>query len=383
MIHLGERLATSIDSSQFQFFDFLDMVDRAVDSTQQIALIDSFMLSHTANDSFPVVENDTVAHLVYYEPGTESVALYSECNDWPATERDYYSGIGNTGFFHKSIPIESTARIIYRIFVNGRLLLDPLNPDTYLSHSLIVGGCYVPPEEILVYDIPHGIIEELPFDEPPFDEPRTLQVYLPPDYGESQQRYPVMYFHDGSGWLAAGYAANTLDYLIHHGQIRPIMAVFVDSRNRLEEYQQDVYLEDQSFSAHFADDLVPFIDANYRTSTSRTDRAIAGLSLGGAAALTFLLAESDVFGKCAAYSPAIFDMATADLYREKKAPGAQVYLDAGTYEDGLYQSVRELADIMWAKGYEGHFYPWHEGHYWSSWQAHLDIALKYFWPGPG
>jgi enterochelin esterase family protein len=350
---------------------------------RQVSLIDSFILSHAANGGFPVVENDTVAHLVYYEPSTESVALYSEYNDWPAYDRDFYTGIGNTGFFHKSIPIESTARIIYRIFVNGRLGLDPLNPVTYQSHSLIVGGRYEPLEEIQVYDIPHGTIEERAFDEPPFDEPRTLQVYLPPGYEAGQQTYPVIYFHDGSGWLGPGYAANTLDYLIHHGQIRPIMAVFVDSRNRLGEYQQDVYQEDQLFSAHFAEELVPFIDGNYRTSAKRVDRAIAGLSLGGAAALTFLLAESDVFGKCAAFSPAIFDMNTTDLYREEKASGARVYLDAGTYEDGLYESVRELADIMWAKGYDGHFYPWHEGHYWSSWRAHLDIALIYFWPGSG
>ena len=262
----------------------------------------------------------------------------------------------------------------------GRLGLDPLNPVTYLQHSLLVGGRYESPEEILVYDIPHGTVEERDFDEPPFEEPRVLQIYLPPGYGEGEETYPVIYFHDGGGWLGQGFAANTLDYLIHHGWIRPIMAVFVDSRDRLGEYQQDVYLEEQSFSEHFAEDLVPFIDGSYRTSKDRDDRAIAGLSLGGAAALAFLLDEAEVFSKCAAFSPAIFDMDTADRYRERKARKAQVYLDAGTYEYGLYESVRELADILWAKGYDGHFYGWHEGHYWSSWRAHLDIALEYFWP---
>lgn len=380
VIHLGERPPTAIDSSQFAFFDFLERVEAAPDSLQRATLIDSFLTAHGDTGGFPLVENDTVAHLIYYAPGTESVALYSEYNDWPAVDRDYYTGIGTTGFFHKSIPIPSTARIIYRIFVDDRLGIDPLNQDTYLQHSLLTGGRYEPPAEILVYDIPHGTIEERNFDEPPFEDPRVLRIYLPPGYGDGEDTYPVIYFHDGGGWLGQGFAANTMDYLIHHERIRPIMAVFVDSRDRLSEYQQDTYLEEQSFSEHFTEDLVPFIDGLYSTSTDRDDRAIAGLSLGGAAALTFLLDESEVFGKCAAFSPAIFDMDTADRYRDRKVRKAMVYLDAGTYEDGLYESVRELADILWAKGYDGHFYPWHEGHYWSSWRAHLDIALEYFWP---
>jgi enterochelin esterase family protein len=56
------------------------------------------------------------------------------------------------------------------------------------------------------------------------------------------------------------------------------------------------------------------------------------------------------------------------------------YLDWGTYEPGIMINARAMRDGLISKDYDITWNEWHEGHSWGSWRAHLDIALKYFFP---
>jgi enterochelin esterase family protein len=130
----------------------------------------------------------------------------------------------------------------------------------------------------------------------------------------------------------------------------------------------------------FASELVPWIEKRYSTSKNASGRAIIGFSHGGMAALYFALRHPEVFGNCAAYSPALHVGDRVAQYSEQTRLPVKIYLEAGTYEFWLYEPSLQLAQILLSKGYDGHFYSWHEYHTLGSWSAHLDNALTYFWP---
>jgi enterochelin esterase-like enzyme len=140
------------------------------------------------------------------------------------------------------------------------------------------------------------------------------QVYLPADYQNSRLSYPVMYLLHGRGdsmygWL---YIHTDLDEMIAKGSIPPIIAVlpdvpsskggsyFVDSSYTLEP------LRGENVETAFIQDLIPHIDATYRTLPSRNARLVAGYSMGGYAAVRYPLAHPDLFSATIILSPAVY-----------------------------------------------------------------------------
>jgi len=150
---------------------------------------------------------------------------------------------------------------------------------------------------------------------------RRVTVWLPPGYAERpEERYPVVYFHDGNNVFDAAtsfagvewQADETADRLIRAGRIRPAILVAIDnSPQRVAEYtawpepsrgggRADAYLD---FLVH---SVKPLIDATYRTRPGRADTATVGSSLGGLVALYAAYRHPDVFGAAAGLSPSLF-----------------------------------------------------------------------------
>lgn len=147
--------------------------------------------------------------------------------------------------------------------------------------------------------------------------PRQLRVYLPPDYGKGQRRYPVLYMFDAQNLFddATSYAGEwgvdeSLDALARDEGFGAIV-VGIDHGNeaRINElipYWNVRFLPNTG--AGFVEDMVrtvkPFIDANYRTRPGRTDTAVMGSSLGGLSADYAIHRFPEVFGKAGVFSPA-------------------------------------------------------------------------------
>jgi enterochelin esterase-like enzyme len=252
---------------------------------------------------------------------------------------------------------------------------DPLNPNSscygdFSRNSELRMPLFLSPPEIESYDIPHGKIKVLQY----YDSNRIIQVYLPPGYPENRQGYPCAYFHDGSSYLSIGMAKNVLDYLIYHKKIKPIIAVFIDPLNRDDEYYYGYQYMDT-----FIKSIIPYVEKNYACDHKAANRAILGYSLGGLSALLFSLHHPDVFENCAAYSPAIFTGDIIEQYENAPVLPTKFYIDAGTFENWIYDPALELAIIIAGKRFNGRFYTWYEYHSFCSWRAHLDEALIYFY----
>lgn len=136
------------------------------------------------------------------------------------------------------------------------------------------------------------------------DPTRAVSVYLPPGYNESNQNYPVIYFLHGFGGdhIIPG-LLDILDYAITNKRIRPFLLVIPDQKTT---YGGSFY-SNSGFFGNWEDftveDLVAYMDENYRTIPRKESRGITGHSMGGYGALKIAMRHPDVFSTVYAISP--------------------------------------------------------------------------------
>lgn len=359
------------------FDDFLDRVNDAPDS-QKSAIVDSFM---AAADLFPFIEQDALAHFIY-RGSASRVNVPGDANSWDANASPM-TKIQGTNLWYFTQAFESDARLDYKFVFNGSTwILDPLNPHQvsggYGPNSELSMPQYVQPEEIIYRpEIPHGILRDTTFFSTHLGNSRTVRIYTPPGYEGSSDRYGMILFHDGLEYVTLAYANRVIDYLIWQGRIEPVIGVFVPPVNRTSEYAGG--LKDE-FSAFIVEELIPWVDARYRTRPEPACRATLGASNGGNIALWLGLHHADVFGLIAAQSSNV-ETSIANGFQDGPKLDLTFYLDIGTYDIAvLIPMVRNLRQIVEAKGYEYEYHEYHEGHSWGNWRAHIDDALALFFP---
>ena len=134
---------------------------------------------------------------------------------------------------------------------------------------------------------------------------RAVSVYLPPNYQNSNQRYPVIYFLHGfmGDNKMMDMMSGLLDYAIADNKIKPFIMVIPDEKTT---YQGSFY----SNSGVFGDwedftafDLVKYMDENYRTIPKKESRGITGHSMGGYGALKIAMHHPYIFSTVYAISP--------------------------------------------------------------------------------
>ena len=165
----------------------------------------------------------------------------------------------------------------------------------------------------------HSVIDAHPdFESKILKNSRTVYVYLPPDYEDGEDVYPVLYMQDGQNLFDPAQAAfgieweagKTADRLIGEGAMEPLIIVGIENtRERGEEYSPpfgDKPGRSDEYARFLLKELKPFIDKEYRTRPGRDDTGIGGSSMGGLAALSVVIGEPAAFGHCAAFSPSVW-----------------------------------------------------------------------------
>ncbi|MBM9594207.1 alpha/beta hydrolase [Roseitranquillus sediminis] len=140
-------------------------------------------------------------------------------------------------------------------------------------------------------------------------------IYYPPGFDENERKYPVIYLMQGGGsqthndWFLRGRAATIFDELISSGNMPPFIAVAPNARRTPEPEFNTYYMNDTDGGVRwedmFVEEFVPHVEATYPVLASEDFRAIAGISMGGYAALAYSLKYPDMFVAAAALSPAI------------------------------------------------------------------------------
>lgn len=187
---------------------------------------------------------------------------------------------------------------------DDRIIYDPLNPSISrdiadsLSYFIITGGIA---DDYIEKKVPHGQIKKVWY---PSNlqgmKKRRMTVYLPAGYSSNPtEHYPVLYLLHGSGgdedaWTDGGRAAQILDNLMAEGRCKEMIVVMPngnvnlaaapgsDPRNpNVKPRANNTSSMMGKIEAVFMDDVVKYVDANFRTIPDKSHRAIAGLSLGG------------------------------------------------------------------------------------------------------
>ena len=213
--------------------------------------------------------------------------------------------------------------------------------------------------------------------------PLSFRVYLPPCYDfDEEVRYPVLYYLHGQSfnddqWDRLG-ADETLDALIADGEVPPFIIVMPKESN---------YMIDQWTSKYgpaLAEELVPWVDAHYRTMTDREYRAIGGLSRGAAWAMRIGLIYWETFGIIGGHSLAPFrgDFNESPFWFQKipEDQKPRIWIDVGTM-DFMADDARVFADRL--EDYDMPF-EWHVfdgAHVESYWGGNLETYLKWYAQG--
>ena len=186
----------------------------------------------------------------------------------------------------------------------------------------------IPTDYLEPSDAP-GTVEQMRYTTADGDT-KSLMVYLPAGYAESEQRYPVLYLLHGSTGAPKNYLnpnsctnlQSLLDNMIKNGDLQPLIVVAPTYYASSDDFAKYMPLPEQvklvsDFPQELADCIVPAVEAKYRTYAETTDadglrasrmqRAVAGFSLGGTAAWYTFLQRMDTFGWFLPISEASWD----------------------------------------------------------------------------
>ncbi len=160
---------------------------------------------------------------------------------------------------------------------------------------------------------------------------RKFAVYLPPDYETSQRSYPVLYLLHGSGddqtgWIQFGEVLRIADKAIKEGKATAMIIVMPDANTGRRGYFNDIK-GDWPYEDFFFNELIPYVEKNYRTRNEKRFRAVAGLSMGGGGTFVYALHHPEMFSSACPLSASIGPL-SVEAFKERLSSDNQSYPDS-------------------------------------------------------
>ena len=283
----------------------------------------------------------------------------------------------------------------YFMNINGVNFIDPAT-ETFFGCNREAGGIEIPEGSEGDYyrpqqGVPAGQVRSIYYYSNAKSEWRHAMVYTPAEYElkkNAKKRYPVLYLQHGmgedeTGWSKQGHMQHIMDNLIHRGEAVP-MIVVMESGDIKAPFQggdnrQGMSTYGNSFYPVLLNDLIPFIDTNFRTLTDRDHRAMAGLSWGGHQTFDVVLANMDKFAWMGTFSGAIFglDLKTAydgvftrpDEFNKKMHC---LFMMSGTEGMDKMFGTKKMVEDLNAMGIKAEYYEsTGTDHEWLTWRRGL------------
>lgn len=281
----------------------------------------------------------------------------------------------------------------YLFYSDGVPVVDPRNGNVKTGRSTVslVQVPAAPPAFYEVRNVPHGSVTAHYYTSKSLGTTRRLVVYTPPGYDATKrEKYPVLYLlhgagDDETGWTGVGRANLILDNAIAEGKARPMLVVMPYGYPRepgANATPEERAQRDRLFGEDLLNDVIPFVERQYRVRTDAASRAIAGLSMGGNQTLTVGLGHPDRFGWIAAFSAGPRDPAT---FLSKLKPGASgderiklLWVGCGK-EDGSIRLNEQFVAELKSRGIPHTWRATEGGHTWPVWRHYLyEVAPQFF-----
>lgn len=267
----------------------------------------------------------------------------------------------------------------YRVNIDGGAFNDPGTLNFYGS-TRWESGIEIPAHDQDFYalkDVPHGVVHQVLFPSKSTNTSRRAFVYTPPGYEKGKkEKYPVFYLQHGWGedetaWSNQGRANLIMDNLIAEGKIKPFIIVMTYGMTNVIRPGAPGGLRSfdiKPFQTVLLDELIPYIDANFRTMADQKHRAMGGLSMGGFETHTITLANPDVFSHYALLSGGIYKPEEI----KDKSKVKLIFLSCGSFENPT--GVTNAADSLRTAGFKAvSFVSQNTRHEFQTWRRSLYV----------
>ena len=263
----------------------------------------------------------------------------------------------------------------YHLIIDGGVFNDPGTGNFYGSQRW-ESGIEIPAHDEDFYalkEVPHGNVQQILFPSKSTNVPgRRAFVYTPPGYEKGNTKYPVLYLQHGWGedetaWSNQGHANLIMDNMIAEGKIKPFIIVMTYGMTNNGGSPGSFrpggarppgapgtrpaggalppgFGANAAFQTVLVDELIPYVDAHFRTIANKEHRAMAGLSMGGMETHSITLAKPDVFDYYALLSGGMYNP------DELKVKPKLIFMSYGSKE-GQSAGVAAAADKLKAAGY--------------------------------
>lgn len=262
----------------------------------------------------------------------------------------------------------------YNVNIDGGKFNDPGALNFYGS-TRWESGIEIPAHDQDFYAlkaVPHGNVQQILFPSKSTNTSRRAFVYTPPGYDKEQsKKYPVLYLQHGWGedetaWSNQGHANLIMDNLIAEGKIKPFIIVMTYGMTNEIKFGGLKNFDITPFQTVLVDELIPFVDANFRTIAKQSHRAMGGLSMGGMETKMITLNKTDVFSQYALLSGGLYN--PEDIKDKSKVK--LVFLSCGSKENP--DGVKTAAGALKNAGFNAVSYVSEgTGHEFQTWRRSL------------
>jgi enterochelin esterase family protein len=344
-----------------------------------------------AQDPFPLVEPGAVTFA--WRGNADRVDLVRFIH--ASASRAGFARLPGTDLWLLRLDVENDGRFEYKLAIgrNGgeEWIVDPLNPtraeDPFGQNSVCRTFGYARPAWSEPRGAPAGHVETVQVESRVFGETRMERVYLPARYAAGHP-CPLVVIHDGDDFMTYADLAVSLDNLIDAGDIPPVVAALVQSRDRTGEYPRG-----RRHARYLVRELLPALSDRFAISDRPGDRVLLGASLGAVASLATAFRYPGVFGGLVLQSgsfvlderklerrthPVFHRVArlVRALRRAPPLPPTRAFVSTGELE-GLADDNRALASFLRERGGDVLFKSAWDGHHWHNWRDQLRDGLRW------
>ena len=263
--------------------------------------------TNIGQSEYPCILSDNRVMFRVRAPQAQSVRV--NLDNTPLTKGDDGYWTGTTG------PLDPGFHY-YQLIIDGVSVSDPAS-EAFYGTSKMSSAIEIPEKGVDFYtikDVPHGDIRSKRYFSKYTNSWRRLNIYTPPGYDtQTDKKYPVLYIQHGGGedergWAQQGKTDIILDNLIAENKASPMLVVMSNGNVPSQSGARGGYsLEGMSgFKEELLNNVIPFIESNYRVLTDAQNRALAGLSMGGGQAFFVGLPNTDKFASIGVFSTGLF-----------------------------------------------------------------------------
>ena len=277
----------------------------------------------------------------------------------------------------------------YSFIVDGIQTMDPLNADwfpneTFKNSIVDVRGQGEPLIHALK-NVPHGAVDYVNYWSETLGVYGNAIVYTPPTYyKDKNKKYPVFYLISGTTdteevYYKVGRMNLILDNLLAEGAAKE-MIIVLPYGNPSKYYPNGrAPRMGDMFTQDLINDLMPYVEKNYRTINDRDHRAIGGFSRGGNQGLAAGLTNLDKFSWLCSYSSFTSTTLPGGIYDDPNLNDKihLFWLGVGT-DDFLYGNAKDYMDFLDSKGIKNvkEFTTDKFGHTWMNAKYFLDKSMR-------